>query len=193
MTGETIVKEFAIETLKKYFTDRYSNLKDVEKRNFPDLVDDENKIGIEITRAVNQGFLKDLDAHSKNKMKDFRNTIHRDRYLWVPKKEETATKLKQIKDSYNKKLKKINGGNYDAVKIVDLFILSSIKDDFDPQIFFEIFETSKSKNFRYIYIVAYFKIYEIDLMEKYINKLEFDNRVINEIVEENKGEKCGWL
>ena len=180
--------KFAIELLNLIYKNRYLKLQDLD---CPDLQDKQNRIGVEVTKAVNFKIEQSLTAFQKRKMSN-RNMIQFNDNRFIQFKEEDfEQKIIQIKNAYLDKVEKLNNGNYNSMEIVDLLIFSSINTDIDFDILLNILKTEKDKNFRFVYIVGYKYFYEIDLKSCICKKINYLNNEIN--YKEVASQKCRFF
>lgn len=179
--------------LIKLFTDTYSE--DIKHNDKPDLYDDTNSIGIEVTRAFispifpeQQSLWKNkkiLRVNEKGKAEYKRNHIS---YACIENKilvQMFWVSTKYLLDSFTAKLNKLNADIYDELKHYDLFIYSQeINDKEDmPPLLDKMIMLQANTNYQYrmVYILDRDIIYCYNLFTKTFSTKQIDSNILNDI------------
>lgn len=161
--GLKIEKEFseryALNIIKYLYPERYKGLEQL-KTDKPDLKDTSNLVGVEVSVAADQRFYETLNAYLNKKIKDTTFIEFADASILQLKKESKEEKIEQIKKAFEKKVNKLDAGNYSSCNVLDLFLFSSLSFDINEEDVANLFKTKNKSNFRYIYIMSYKKFYE---------------------------------
>lgn len=197
--------------LEKMFPNRYVELQIKDK---PDLQDVVHKVGIEVTSAVSQNNKEILalgtNLHyglSKNQARDVERIeqlggTYKNGFLcgcgWNYKENQMkGSPYEVVTESFKKKIKKLNSGQYDALTQYDLFIyaeffaenamLQKVVDEFNTL-------NCGERSFRYVYLLTIENIvifdlnalgYHVQSLENILDGLGFKARQMVEAGETN--------
>lgn len=174
---------YAKVVLEKVFPERYSNLQIHDK---PDLRDETNTIGIEVTSAIPQHTRESISLWSRiesNASKNPKRDIARMEQLGVkftggvqgwpstvyPTGCFDKSPYVEIVSAIHGKIKKLNGGEYVSLKRYDLYVETElfIETDFLLEILNRVLNiNTMEKSYSYLYILCVNGICVFDLVEK---------------------------
>ena len=185
--GKEFSERYALNILKYLYPDRYEGLEQL-KTDKPDLKDMSNSVGVEVSVAADEGFYETLNAYLNKKIKDTTFVKFADARLLQFKEESQEEKINQIKTVFEKKVDKLEAGNYSCCNVLDLFLFSSSRFDIKEEDVISLFRTNGKSNFRYIYIMTFKNFYEYSTVN---NKLTSRNNF--DFKEELNKEGFTWL
>lgn len=180
--------------LERHFQNRYSSLKILDK---PDLIDEENGIGIEVTSAILQKrreaiklwykmpyYSAEEQDRKKERMQQLGEPYQGQIQGWTtiyPNELNEQHPLINFISAVENKVKKLNKKHYWKLKQYDLYVYSEffIQEELLPNIIRKINEVNCGNlNFTFIYLFTQDCIYEFDCNGNY-RTVEFNN--VNEL------------
>lgn len=185
--------------LEQYFPEKYKNLL---ARDQPDLWDLDNNVGIEVTSCVPEEERRAIsiaceirDSDNETKKAELIDKLEKG-YRYSEYGLEHPMKILQcsgsehcnIKETWcnafllsvDKKIKKLNSGNYYEMSEYNLYVYSELLiEDWMPEKLMKEIDclNCKDKKFSYIYLVALGYLYVFDLPQHKCKKYDLDERI----------------